>query len=430
MSAFRSPYAEYYDAGRQYEFITEMAPGVWKVFRKADRMEFLAQDVTDTLFSNSQNAQKELTTYGQLLRPGLGGINILKLITDILNHDNLVSMVDCFVMDFTSNAGSANNERWFTLWDFCDAGNLGNLLVLPQKSSDKDADNDTQMKDILSFFAGAKFLPETFCWHVLVSVLRALAWLHDGVKNVGRDNNGMIVRQYEDPDWQPVLHRNITPQNIFLGHKKRREWYGPVKLGNYGRLVVSGHCQTPGDTAAPTFSKVIAPPSSQTYAPLEDLVAWDATHGSVYPQQADQPYTMVSEYRALGEILQAMMVEPTTATHLRTIRSQQARTTLLYLGYTARLRNLVVKLMEMDPWQVTGQAGQANPTYVTTDLLLEAVEGLNWFISTGSDEASGFITPSMAIAEDYQEKVALQNSQGVESAQNLRDILATFQGSA
>ncbi|KAJ2991411.1 hypothetical protein NUW58_g2519 [Xylaria curta] len=270
-----------------------------------------------------------------------------------------------------------------------------------------------------------KFLPESFCWHVLVSVLRALTWLHDGVRDVVSDS-GVWERKDENPDWQPMLHRNIHPRHIFVGYPRRKEWYGPVKLGNYGRLVVSGHCQTPGDKHVPDFTKAIGPPPGQKFSPLEDLVTYDSTYGSLYPHQDNQPYTMVSEYRAVGEIMQGMMIEPTGSRHLRRIQSKSVRENLRDTNYSGRLKNFVVKLMEFDPWRKLSMRPQPLPLYVTSDLYREAKQGFEWFVRSGSDEAAAFVTPSMAETDDYLEHGEIKAAEVFDSFQNVQEILEQF----
>ncbi|RWA12973.1 hypothetical protein EKO27_g2100 [Xylaria grammica] len=428
MADFKDAYTEYYNTGMKYEFITEISPKVWKISRKSDRMEYLAQDATETLFRDVNSVPQKLTDYGYLLSPE--GQNLLRPIKAILNHPNLVSLVDCFALQFTSS-GKRGRDQWFTVWDYCDAGNLGNLLV-PQQPRPQDRapspDEDTKMEDIDAKPEGQKepkFLPEAFCWHVLTSVLRALAWLHDGVYDLQQKENGAWQRVAGDLDWQPMLHRDITPQNIFIGHPRRREWYGPVKLGNYGRLAVTGHCQTPGDTRVPTFSKAIAPHPCEKFAPIEDLITHDTLHGSVYPRQANQPYTMVSEYRALGEIIQAMMVEPTESEHIKRIQSQSVRVNLKDLRYTGRLRNFVVKLMEFDPWHKTNPT-QSNPMHATSELYREALLGVQWFMSTGNDEVDNLVTPKMAEYEDYIEHTKLKAEGLMDSYKNVQEILEEF----
>lgn len=293
MATFRSAYADYYENGLKYEFITEIAPDVWKISRKSDRMEYLAQDVTNKLFTNADSKPQRLTDYGRLLAPD--GENMIQSVKAVLNHPNLVCLVDYFALQF-SDSGKLGREQWFAVWDYCDAGNLGNLLLPPQPRPQdhtssvrqESDDGDTEMTDASlepEEREDIKFLPESLCWHVLASLLRALAWLHDGVYDVVQGEDGRWERIDEGPDWSPMLHRNITPQNVFIGYPRRREWYGPVKLGNYGRLFISGHCQNAGLNHVPTFSKVIAPHPKKQFARLQDLVTLDTQHGSVYPYQ-------------------------------------------------------------------------------------------------------------------------------------------------
>ncbi|KAI0973256.1 hypothetical protein F4678DRAFT_22772 [Xylaria arbuscula] len=434
MAAFQNPYTDYVDKELSYEFITEISPDVWKISRKKDRMEYLAQEVTGLLFTDAEDADdddRKLTEYGQLLGPD--GEGLIEQVKVVLNHPNLVSLVDCFALQFT-NAGGSGRKRWFIVWDYCDAGNLGNLLVSPQprprdRASSPEADGedgDIKLDDappVSEKEEDVKFLPESFCWHVLTSVLRALAWLHDGVRDVVLEGHTW-TRLGGDPDWSPMLHRAITPENIFIGHPRRREWYGPVKLGNYGRLFVSGHYQTPGEKHAPTFSKVIGPHPSLDVALLEDLVAADITYGSIYPYQPLQPYTQLSEYRALGEIVQAMMIEPTGGNHIKRIQSRPARVNLKDTTYTGRLKNFVVKLMEFDPWNSVAMVDRT--TYVTSDLYREALEAVETFVATGREEAESYVPSKWAEAEDRFENTTLKVSELFNSYENVKDILETF----
>ncbi|KAI0407164.1 hypothetical protein F4802DRAFT_42005 [Xylaria palmicola] len=434
MATFKNPYTHFYDNGLKYELLTELSPNVWKISRKSDREIYLAQDVTDALFTDISSEPEKLTDFGQLLAPN--GHNMLDKVKSVLNHPNLVSLVDCFALQF-SNSGKLGREQWFAVWEYGDAGNLGNLFVASWPPSQDHAtfvkpeikDEDVRMEDTPSESEkqeDPRFLPESFCWHVLTSLLKALAWLHDGVHDVVRGEDGKWDRLYENFDWQPMLHRNIHPQNIFLGYPRRREWYGPVKLGNYRQLFISGHCQTRGHRQAPTLSKAIGPPPDQDFARLEDLIAYDMHHGSVYPHQPNQPYTMVSEYRAVGEIIQGMMIEPTGSKHMKRIQSQSVRVNLRNAKYSARLKNLLVKLMESDPWHEAAQAAQPNPSYVTSNLYREAQEGAEWFLRLGTDEADAYVTSQMAEVDDYVENKALKATELLDSFQNVHDVLEYF----
>ncbi|KAI1178003.1 hypothetical protein F4777DRAFT_157376 [Nemania sp. FL0916] len=436
MAVFQSAYDDFYTQGLKYEFITEMSPGIWKISRKSDRMEFLAENVTNRLFSNVASNPKTLTDFGRLLSPLDGGHDLLPKVAAILNHPNLVCLVDCFCIS-SSASGDSGRERWYAIWDYCDAGNLANLFAEPQPRPQdpvKDDSGDTKMIDAGSDAQDAqhqtrsRFMPESFCWHVLTSLLRALSWLHDGVRDVAQQGpNSMWMRMDENTNWSPMLHRNIHPENIFIGYPRRKEWYGPVKLGNYRRLHISGHCPTVGSNVEPTSSKAMAPPPGQDHALLDDLITFDTVNGSVYPLQPGQPYTMVSEYRALGEIIQCMMVKPTDHRHKGQIQLQSARVNLQNLDYTARLRNFVVKLMEYDPWQSTARGAQKNPIYVTSQLYREAQEGVQFFMNRGSDEAKAYmpVTARTAEAEDNAEREA-REQQETDSLQQVHDILEYF----
>ncbi|KAI1304040.1 hypothetical protein F5Y03DRAFT_181309 [Xylaria venustula] len=435
MAAFKNPYTDYVDKGLDYEFITEISPSVWKISRKKDRMEYLAQEVTDLLFTDADDDDQKLTDYGRLLAPD--GEGLIEQVKVVLNHPNLVSLVDFFALQFT-NFGSSSRKQWFIVWDYCDAGNLGNLLVSSQprpqdrvSSPEPDGENgDIKIEDAPPVSEeeeeeeeDVKFLPESLVWHVLTSVLRALAWLHDGVRDVVLEGHTW-KRLGGDPDWSPMLHRAITPENIFIGHPRRKEWYGPVKLGNYGRLFISGHYQASGEKHAPTFTKVIGPHPSQDIALLEDLVAADVAYGSIYPHQPLQPYTIISEYRALGEIVQAMMVEPTGGDHIKRIQSRPVRTNLKDTTYTGRLKNFVVKLMEFDPWNSVAIADPT--TYVTSDLYREALEAVEVFMATGRDEAESYVPSKWAEAEDRFENTTLKVNELYNSFENVKDVLETF----
>ncbi len=138
---------------------------------------------------------------------------------------------------------------------------------------------------------------------------------------------------------------------------------------------------------------------------------------------------MVSEYRALGEIIQAMMITPKGGEHVKRIQSQPARANLKNTKYTGRLKNFVVKLMEVDPWHKVAGANpnpNPNPTYVTSDMYREALEGVQWFMATGHDEADAYVTSQMTEVEDYVENTALRAKQWFDSYENVKEILEEF----
>ena len=78
-------------------------------------------------------------------------------------------------------------------------------------------------------------LREDLIWHTMISMLRALNYLHAGGVGLDRGN--------QDPDWQPIVHNSVNPANIFFKHPNAKEdhetpAYGPCMLGNFRRCVI------------------------------------------------------------------------------------------------------------------------------------------------------------------------------------------------
>lgn len=146
----------------------------------------------------------------------------------LLNHENLMSIVG--ITENVVFMGSGNHLKRLLLWDFADAGTLKAIFEDPPLYPTETG-----------------FLPESLCWHVVISILRALAWLHEGYREeyhiAPRDGDTVCEKKtwVIDSDWMPILHRNITPANIFFQHPKGSETYGFCKLGNFGKAFVSGH---------------------------------------------------------------------------------------------------------------------------------------------------------------------------------------------
>ncbi|RYO77556.1 hypothetical protein DL766_005027 [Monosporascus sp. MC13-8B] len=421
--AFEDPFHSTLESALDYDFVTELAPGVWKVYEKDHKFELLAYDITDQLFTNPEQPWNgKRTELWELLQPDNGAGILLDSVSQILRHENLVSLVDVVQVRKSNFGGPYSRERWYTIWEFCDAGNLANLLVRDVKSSkyidittdggvarikvrgakeDATKEQETkkhakgkgkeirkedancerketrinmqeghvppagertttyidltklQISEFLPKFAklqGSRFLPESLCWHVLCSVLKALAWLHDGVTSLKfNEQLGQYIEMGpDDPYWQPILHRNITPANIFFTHPKRHETYGLCKLGNFGQAFVSDLSSAEAEAAR----YILAPPQGQSFAPLYSLREKAFRYGDAYPPLEDQPYTMTSEYRALGEVILGMMVTPVTSgiDHMSVIRGIPVAASLGYAkraGYSSKLLLFVQWLMEM-----------------------------------------------------------------------------------
>src|SRR3569833_4188813 len=144
----------------------------------------------------------------------LMGMGAGAAVSHLLNHENLVSVATAL----TSFAwvGSGPSKTHMLLWDYCDAGTLDGLFRAPPVAHSR-----------------AGFLPESLCWHVLRSVLAALAWLLDGYRvayfrqSMGR-RPGPELRseRIDDPDWLPVLHSAVRHENIYIQSPSGVENYG------------------------------------------------------------------------------------------------------------------------------------------------------------------------------------------------------------
>ncbi|KAI2628840.1 hypothetical protein GGR54DRAFT_636555 [Hypoxylon sp. NC1633] len=422
----------------KYDFISELTPGVWKITRKSDRIDFLAHDITDTLTTDpSLPIEDSETPLHSLLGPN--GLDMLTPVAAILSHENLVSLVDWFSVE-KSVRGGRFQRRHYSVWDFCDAGNLGNLLnkeVNTPPNTERYPDDDElvlkrEEEDNVRQglnpdgsepppITSGGHLPESLCWHVLVSVLKALAWLHDGSRNVSRDKQHGLYMD-PDPDWEPMLHRNIIPNNIFLSHPRRDEWYGACKLGNYGNLFVSNHHH--GASKNPKterkLSKALAPPRMTKFQPLRDLVVLDEKYSYSYPQENDQPYTIMSEWRELGLIMQGMMIHPVSDDHLKRVSLWDVATNLKYVPYSADLKNIVVMLMTVNPDEKTKEGSyvvEMRDT-MTSSLCLQAINGFEAWKKSKHPEARKMVHADDLFVEQLvedrrEERAAAQSSEEV-----------------
>ncbi|KAI1095659.1 hypothetical protein F5B19DRAFT_489317 [Rostrohypoxylon terebratum] len=395
---YQGPYDELQDAS-QYEFVDELKEGVWKVRRKEDQIEYLAHDITEILVSdgNPSNFQQLLISKKT---------NIIEPLKAILNHWNLVSLKDIIHVQ-TPETKSQVGYLYFAVWEFCDAGHLGNLFF-----SERQKSVDSRM-----------FLPESLCWHVLRSIVKAIAWLHEGARPSGLGADGYPSYSPEI-DWEPILHRNIHPENIFFMHPKRGEWYGNCKLGNYANAFISGHHN--GYEEKPKHvrhrSEALAPPRTQGFQPLEDLIKRDEEMGHLYPQQPNQPYTRISEIRAVGEILQAMMVRPSDSVlHFQSIHEKSAYDNLQHTDYSHILKNMVVWLMELntDENDENGYIyNERNRNYPTTLACTNVEARYKEWLRSGHPEASKMIT----IESELWRQRAEDDAEGAHNLQHLGDV--------
>ncbi|OIW25240.1 hypothetical protein CONLIGDRAFT_685099 [Coniochaeta ligniaria NRRL 30616] len=220
----------------------------------------------------------------------------------VLNHENLISIVKPIrpVVD------RAKDNEFLLVYEFCADGNLQQLFDKPPMEVVPDYG----------------FLPEGLVWHVALSMLRALAFLHEGWREkilLSGDDDTVIRRWYcPDDDWMPIIHRSIRPENIHFQARKGKETYGLCKLGDFGRCVVTGTARVPRDNNIEVVAMLnnlagrdVGPEEIQEmwytahannlYEGVEGVPDWESTleHGRLY--------TIGSELADLGAILYRMM---------------------------------------------------------------------------------------------------------------------------
>ncbi|KAK3381652.1 hypothetical protein B0H63DRAFT_450966 [Podospora didyma] len=209
---------------------------------------------------------------------------------DVLNHENIVSIIH--------PPGEWNPEL---VWDYCDAGTLENVLTDPHIVG---LNNNTR---------GVGLLPEGFVWHVALSLLRALQWLHEGKRDeysLATNTPGQLSNKktrtttINEPDWLTILHRDIRPANLHLQRSKGTETYPAVKLGGFEKCYVSGTVSSNADTPAVAMKR-----------PDEDRIQFDVlwqrwanwSQNGLSTSPRERPYTEGSELFDLGKILYQMM---------------------------------------------------------------------------------------------------------------------------
>ncbi|KAM0426791.1 hypothetical protein ACHAPT_008107 [Fusarium lateritium] len=221
-----------------FELVKEVGTNLWIAVRQGDPRgeQFLASPSPFATQPNkgSDQAHREAQALHQLLSKH----NQAYTIRQLLNHENLVSIIGSLERQtFTkTQERDEQNSTQFLVWDFCDAANLS--AVFKKYSADDSS----------------YYLPESLCWHVLRSLTRAVAYLHDGKRlyfdaNLSPDD----IREWVsvDTDWFPILHRRIEPDNIYFQHPRGTELYGQCKLGNCSNVAVTCYSVSDEDLSYP-----------------------------------------------------------------------------------------------------------------------------------------------------------------------------------
>jgi NIMA (never in mitosis gene a)-related kinase len=108
-----------------------------------------------------------------------------------VKHASLTFYTMSFIMQDLSDAS--------LYVEFCDRGSLEELIKAYIKRSDQRPKPN---------------VPEAFAWHALVGLCDGLAYLQTGSSHFRKNFAA-------DPNWTPILHRDIKPDNVLLRSRSR-----------------------------------------------------------------------------------------------------------------------------------------------------------------------------------------------------------------
>lgn len=141
----------------------------------------------------------------------------------IFNHKNIVSIAGSIEVDSSVEAtpASAGLERTdYLVWDHCAHFDLSARIQAMRESP-------------------GEAIEESFCWHVLTSLLEAITYLHDGKRLI--EVGGRRRWKAESSTWTPILHGKIEPQNVLFQKKRQGEEHDRCKLADLRWAVALNH---------------------------------------------------------------------------------------------------------------------------------------------------------------------------------------------
>ena len=205
----------------QFHLVKELEDDVWLAERLSDHEPFIARRITELSFCADAQEASDAMGISKLLEE----CGIDRALAQLLNHENILSLVGVITEKTTSDLGETVSYIWL-VWDYPDAGTLSQLF---------------HDRELAATYTGKRYMPESLVWHVLRSVLGALLYLHEGTRQfVDKDNPVETWSRSVDEDWHPVLHGAVTAENIFFQYPRGTEEYGVCKLGNFSYAYISG----------------------------------------------------------------------------------------------------------------------------------------------------------------------------------------------
>lgn len=264
--------------GKEHEFVLEKplfdSKNEQFVRRTIDGQKFIAKKFDPEILpelvhvGEQDKADDEIIAYAAAAR--------------VLTHENLISVVGPMSTGpSVLQAKGGTRCEWSMIYEWCSHGSLKQLLDKPPVERTEEG-----------------FLPEGFVWHVALSMLRAITWLHSGLRErmiLTQGTDTTRRRWYRtDEDWMPILHRNIEPGSIYFQAPQGNESYGMCKLGDFSRCFVSGAAS---DALTVDSKEVLATldKSSRVDSQKEVRELWKQVHSSgkaewkKLPQVSDMP---------------------------------------------------------------------------------------------------------------------------------------------
>lgn len=75
--------------------------------------------------------------------------------------------------------------------------------------------------------------PESFIWHAFLQITEGLAYIHHGY-----DRRQIYDSRSASHIWQPIIHGDVKPENIFIGPPISDNGYPSLVLGDFGLATV------------------------------------------------------------------------------------------------------------------------------------------------------------------------------------------------